>query len=344
MTPLSRPRPARALLGAALVLLLAAAPTARAQVLPSFGGDRAGTSGFQFLKIPVDARGAALGETAVANAFDATALYWNPALAAQTTGIQAALHHAAYFADVRLDYAAASVPLGAYGITLGGHVQALGTDEMDVTTELQPFGTGETFRYGGLSAGLTVAQRLTDLFSYGVTAKYVRESTAGIHVGTVVFDLGVFYRVGTTGAQMAVAVRNFGLDASPTGELSRVVVGEEGSVTEDDFESLTPPTTFLLGFSYAALRASAQHDLLLSAQLNNPNDNAEQWNVGAEYTWSDLLVLRAGYRFGVEEVTTPTAGVGLVLPYLGPTLRFDYGFSRMERLGTVHRLGLNLSL
>ena len=40
-----------------LVLLVAAtiAPkVAHAQLLPSFGRDRAGTSGFQFLKIPVD--------------------------------------------------------------------------------------------------------------------------------------------------------------------------------------------------------------------------------------------------------------------------------------------------
>lgn len=328
----------------AVALMLAAASGASAQVLPSFGGDRAGTSGFQFLKIPVDARGAALGETAVANAFDATGLYWNPALPAQTDAFQAAVYHAAYFADVRLDYAAATVPLRAFGLTLGAHVQALGTDEMDVTTELEPFGTGETFRYGGISAGLTVSQRLTDLFSYGVTAKYVRESTAGIQARTFVFDLGVFYRVGTTGAQMAVAVRNFGLDATPSGELRRVIVGDGGATTEDEFESLTPPTTFLLGFSYMAFQANPEHNLLVAAQLNNPNDNAEQWNVGAEYTWNDLLILRAGYRFGVEEVTTPTAGLGLLVPYLGPTLRFDYGFSRMERPGTVHRLGLNLSL
>jgi hypothetical protein len=35
-------------------LLLAASPVA-AQLLPSLGEERAGTSGFQFLKIPVDA-------------------------------------------------------------------------------------------------------------------------------------------------------------------------------------------------------------------------------------------------------------------------------------------------
>lgn len=327
-----------------LLGLLFTVPAAQGQVLPTFGGDRAGTSGFQFLKIPVDARAAALSQTVVANAFDATALFWNPALAAQTSRIHAGFHHAAYFADVNLDFAALTYPLGVAGLTLGGHVQMLSTDEMEVTTELMPFGTGETFRYGGIAAGLTVAQRLTDLFSYGVTAKFVRESTAGVRFNTFVFDLGIFYRVGATGAQMAVAVRNFGLDAVSDGQLTRPTVGTDGTITEQEFESMTPPTTFLLGFSYEAFRDHEQHDLLVSAQLNNPNDNAEQWNVGTEYTWNDLFILRLGYRFGVEEAVTPSAGVGLLLPYLGPLLRFDYGYDRMERLGTVHRIGLNVGI
>jgi hypothetical protein len=325
-----------------LALCFFLAAPLRAQLLPAFGGDRAGTSGFQFLKIPVDARAAALGQTVVANAFDASALFWNPALAAQTEGFHAAFNHTAYYADVNLDFAGAMYRLPFGGLVLGASLQALGTDDMNVTTELEPFGTGETFRFASTAAGLTVSQRLTDLFSYGVTAKWVRESTAGVTTNTAVLDIGIFYRIGNTGAQMAVAVRNFGLDGEPGGEIARVVLEGEGTLVEDDFESITPPTTFLLGFAYYALQGNPRNDLMLSAQLNNPNDNVENWNLGAEYTWNSLLILRAGYRFGIEEYTMPSFGVGLMIPYLGPTLRFDYGFSNRERLGTIHRFGLNL--
>ena len=55
-------------------------------------------------------------------------------------------------------------------------------------------------------------------------------------------------------------------------------------------------------------------------------------------------MLRAGYRFGVEEYDLPSFGAGINIPYVGPDLRFDYGFSRLERLGSVHRVGLSLSL
>ncbi|MEX0747404.1 MAG: PorV/PorQ family protein [Rhodothermales bacterium] len=329
-----------------IAVLLAVVPPVRAQLIPSFGSDRAGTSGYQFLKIPVDPRSAAMGETVAANAMDASALFWNPALAAQTGITQIGFAHTAYYVDVTIDYAAAIFHLRRLGLTLGASVQALNSGEMDVTTEFQPFGTGEQFRFTDVAAGLTVAQQLTDLFSYGVTTKYIQESVAGVTSNTVVFDLGIFYRIGTTGAQMAVAIRNFGFDGTPSGSLERTVIGQDARRIEEDFSSLTPPTTFLLGITYDVLRGDRQNDLQISGQLNNPNDNAESFNLGVEYTWHDLLILRGGYRFGVEEYTLPSLGAGLNLgDILGNvSARFDYGFTRLDRLGTVHRVGVNLEL
>lgn len=331
-------------MGVGIVTLMLAVP-AQAQVLPSFGRDRAGTSGFQFLKIPVDARSAAMGETVVANAVDASALFWNPALAAQTGEMQIGLSHTAYFADVNMEYAAVSIPLRRARLTVGASIQALSSGDMDVTTEFEPFGTGETFTFSDLAVGLTVAQTLTDLFSYGITAKYLRESVAGLTTNSAVFDLGVFYRIGTTGVQIGVAIRNFGFDGTPGGTLTRTVIDSTEPAVEDDFESFTPPTTFLMGATYRLFRNNARNDLLISGQLTNPNDNAESLNLGAEYTWNDLLILRAGYRFGVDEYSTPSLGVGLKLPeVINLNTRFDYGFSHLDRLGTVHRVGLNLGL
>lgn len=336
-----------------LLMLLGTGKAAWAQLLPSYGRDRAGTSGFQFLKIPVDARSAALGETGAAGAFDASALFWNPALAAQIENIQLGVGHTAYFVDIRLDYLALLYPLRWGGATLGLSLQTLDSGDMPVTTEFEPYGTGEMFRFRDLALGLSVAQPLTDLFSYGVTARYVRESVAELVAQTLLFDLGLFYRVGDTGVQMAVVIRNFGFDGRPKGQLARPVIEPPsadgtpaGLKLETDFEPFTPPTTFLLGISYALLRDHPQHQLVLLGQLTNPNDNAESFNVGAEYTWNHTLMVRMGYRLGVEEMRTPALGVGLRLPerLANVQVRFDYGFQQLERLGTVHRIGVNLGL
>jgi hypothetical protein len=328
-----------------IALLLVVTPqAARGQIIPSFGSDRAGTSGFQFLKIPIDARSAAMGQAVVANAFDASSTYWNPALTALNTGVQLGVNHTAYFADVSLEYIATSFHLPGPRISIGVSLQSMNSGEMDVTTEFEPFGTGETFRSVSLAGGLTFSQQLTDLFSYGVTTRLVRENIAEIVTNTVVFDLGIFYRVGTTGAQMAVVIRNFGLDGTPTGHIDRVGLTDSGVITEEDFEQITPPTTFLLGLAYELFQADERNNLLVSAQLNNPNDNAESLNFGAEYTWNRLLTFRTGYQFGIDEFTVPSAGIGLMLPFAGPELRFDYGYSRLERLGDVHRVSLNIGI
>ncbi|MEM1127085.1 MAG: PorV/PorQ family protein [Bacteroidota bacterium] len=337
----SLPTLLRKLLGA-LALLLMLAPTVQAQLLPTFGRDRAGTSGFQFLKIPVDARSAAMGQTASSHAFDASALFWNPALAARADGIQIGLSQTAYFADVSLSYAAVAAPVGPF--VLGASLQVLNSGDIQETTEFEPLGTGRTFSATDLALGLSLSQSLSDLFSYGVTLKYVEENIAEVTVRNVMVDLGVFYQIGATGAQMAVAIRNFGPDTAPTGTLERTAVNDAGLAVEDDFETITPPTTFLLGLSYRLLRDDARQDLLVSGQLNNPNDNAESYNLGAEYTWNELLILRTGYRFGVVELDAPSFGVGLQVPDFGPELRVDYGFNRLNRLGNVHRIGLNVQL
>ena len=331
------------------LLLVLAVPASHAQLLPTLGGERAGTSGFQFLKVPVDARGAALGESVVADADDVSALIWNPALAARLPGVQAGFHHTAYFVDVTLDFLGVTYRM-PQGITLGASLQTMNSGEMKVTTEFEPDGTGETFRLIDVAAGLTVSQQLTDLFSYGVTTKYIQESVAGLTASTVVFDMGIHYLVGSTGARMAVAVRNFGFDGRPEGELSRPVIANEPVRIESDFEAMTPPTTFHLGFAYDLLGGNTRSDsggssrLTVLAQLNNPNDNAEYWTLGAEYGFNKMFFLRAGYRFGVEEIDAPSLGVGFALPVAGRSLGVDYGFNRMARLGNVHRFGLSIAL
>ncbi len=316
---------------------------AHAQLIPSLGKERSGTSGFQFLKIPVDARAAALGESVVATAEDASALFWNPALVSLMDGLQVGFYHTAYFVDVNLEFIALSYPLPGSNITVGASLQTLNSGEMDVTTEFQPFGTGQTFRLTDIAAGLTISQSLTDLFSYGITTKYVQESVAGIKTSAVVFDMGIFYRIGTTGAKMAVSVRNFGFDGKPEGSIDRIVIADDPIKTESDFERITAPTTFHLGTAYEILQDDPNNSLLVSAQLNNPSDNSENFNMGLEYGWHHTIVFRIGYRFGVEEFTIPSLGVGLHIPYLGSNYRIDYAFNKLERLGDVHRFGLNLS-
>jgi len=130
--------------------------TAQKSVFPSLGSSRSGTSGFQFLKINVDARSAAMAQSNVASPSEGATLYLNPALAAQLDKSQVYLSHTAYFADVSLNYASYVHQLG--NVAFGGSLTFLDSGEMEETNEFNPTGTGRTFRTVHLAAGLSFSQ------------------------------------------------------------------------------------------------------------------------------------------------------------------------------------------
>lgn len=323
----------------ALLLVFGLSEVVSAQLLPSLGGSRSGTSGFQFLKINVDARSAAMGGSNVADAKDGSAFYVNPALAAQMDGSQVYLSHTAYFVDISMNYASYVHRMG--NIALGGSLMYLNSGEMDETNEFNPFGTGRTFRTVHMAAGLSFAQRLTDLFSYGVTAKYLDERIEEVQAQNLVFDIGFFYRVGDTGLRFAIGLNNFGVDATPSGETTRMTL--DGEVVETEFEDISPPTTFIIGAAYDAW-SNDEFSVLVTGQITNPSDNAERLSLGTELGYMDQFYLRVGYEFGVDESKLPSFGAGFKLPVANYDIGLDYGFSTRERLGSLHRLALKFNL
>ena len=324
------------------VLLISGIPdTGKAQssVFPSLGGSRSGTSGFQFLKINVDARSSAMAQSNVADAVDGSSLYFNPALAVQLDNSQVYLGHTAYFADISHNFL--SYIHKKDKIAFGGSLMYLDSGEMEETNEFNPFGTGRTFRTIHMAAGLSFSQQLSDLFSYGITSKYVEEKIEEVQLKTVVFDIGFYYEVGLTGLRFSVGLNNFGLDSSPTGETTRQT--QDGPVTEDEFEDVSPPSVFLIGAAYDAYQ-NENWDVLVTGQLTNPSDNAERFSLGTEVTYLDRFLLRTGYEFGVDEAILPSAGVGFKVPVFEKDLAIDYGFTTRDRLGSIHRIALKFNL
>lgn len=308
-------------------------------IFPSLGGSRSGTSGFQFLKINVDARSAGMASSNIAHIIDGSALYFNPALAVQVPSSQVYLSHTAYFEGIALNYAAYVHKF--QNIALGASLMYLDSGEMEETDEFNPTGTGRIFRTVHVAAGLSYSHQLSDLFSYGVTAKYIEESIVEVKAQTAVFDIGFFYEVGVTGLQFAVALNNFGVDAFPDGKIERITL--EGEVTEEEFEAVSPPTMFQIGAAYDVYE-NENFDVLLTGQITNPSDNAERFSLGSEVTYIDRLFLRFGYEFGVDEALLPSAGVGFKLPVSNNIMAIDYGFSLRERLGSIHRFSLKFNL
>lgn len=315
---------------------------AQAQLLPSYGDSRTATTGWQFLKIAPDARSAGMSEAFLAVVDDISSLYWNPAGLTQldSNHLHAGVHYTDYAAGTNLNFAGISYRLGDNTL-LGVSLQYFDAGEMDVTTEFMPFGTGQTFRASNTGIGVSLARELTDQFSFGVTAKYVREDLATVHNQNVIFDFGFQYDIGIQNTRFAVAITNFGFNTQPGGDIA--VMTLQDSTTATQFTEIGVPTVFRLGFAWDAIKQD-KHVLTAAFQLNHPTDNNETYSLGVEYRWKQLLYARTGYTFATDRAAMPAFGFGTYLRRHYGHIRFDYGFQFDIVLGSINKIGLAYTL
>ena len=308
------------------------------QLFPDLGGQRAGTSAAQFLKIGAGARGIGMGESFVAVANDAEALYWNPAGLTRFDKTTVIFAHNEWLIDTRMEFAGAVHHLGG-GNTIGAAITYLHTEDMIETTELQPFGTGRTFGFSDFLFGLSYARQMTTNFSFGVTAKFMQETLADLTMRAALFDLGTFYDTGWKSVRFAMTVTNFGTDMSPDGTV-RYQTLDSDDVEITEFQSFPPPTLFRIGVAGEVFENEV-HSVTTTVQLNHPNDNAENLNFGGEYWWQQRVALRAGYKTGQAEESY-SLGFGVRFPISLADFALDYAFSDFGRLGYVNRFAIQL--
>jgi hypothetical protein len=307
---------------------------ASAQLFPVLGGQRAGISTAQFLKIGVGGRASAMGDAFIAMADDASALYWNPAGLTQFHQHQVLFSHNKWVADISHDFLGGVYHLDATN-SFGAALTSLSMPKMKVTTEFAPTGTGEFFGYGSIAAAFSYSRRMTDQFSIGGTVRYVEETLDKLKMRGFMIDLGTLYWTGLGTTRFAVTVSNFGNQMAPDGEV--VLVGKR-SVSE--WQSFSPPTMFRIGFAFEPYQTD-EHRITTSFQLNHPNDNSENVVTGAEYSWRQIFFIRGGYKFNVDEQNY-SVGAGINVPISFAHFNLDYAFTNFERLGSAHRFSIIL--
>lgn len=322
-----------------LIVFLSLVPIQmRAQLFPNLGGQRSGISAAQFLKIGIGSRALGMGASYIAIANDAEALYWNPAGISQFSEPALFFSHTQWLVDVKLEYAGGVYhldPVNSFGLA----ITYLYTDEMKETTEFQPFGTGRYFNFSDFLIALSYARNMTDKFSFGLSVKFMQENLAELTMKSVLFDLGTYYKTGWKSIRFAVAVTNFGADMKPSGTLEQTNLNNE-TVEVSSFQSFSPPTVFRIGLAWEILD-NGQHKVTNSVQLNHPNDNKENINLGIEYWWKNLFALRGGYVTARTEESF-SVGFGVHAPITMADFRLDYAYSNFGRLGNVNRFSLQL--
>ena len=318
------------------LLVLMSVQQSRAQLIPALGRERAGSAAATFLKIGVGARAAAMGEAFISLSGDASAMYWNPAGMTQLDNLSLYFSHLQYVADIAHQYVGIVKKLTSSD-AIGISIITLNTGEMNVTTEVQPFGTGQTFTFNDLMVGISYARQLTDKFSAGITAKIIREDLATVHLTGFLVDVGTIYDTGWMGSRFAVSISNFGAELTASGDIWHFL---GNPVPNPEYQTFPAPLMFRIGFSMNVLEREGSH-AIVAFQLDHPNDDAEHFNFGAEYWFQRNIALRAGYKRN-GPIGGISAGFGLVLPMRVMHLTLDYAFTEFGLLGNLNRFTLNL--
>ncbi|MFO7259877.1 MAG: PorV/PorQ family protein [bacterium] len=318
---------------------------------------RTGTRGANFLEIGVGAQAQALGGSYTARAMGPTALYWNTAATALTETFAAGFSHTELFegSGVTHQFAGALLPtnLGTIGVS----VISLSSGKMTRTTEAYPLGGdpqyGGEFEWTATAIGLHYARRITDRLSVGVAGKFVTEGITGANASYVGADLSTLFNTGLYGITLGAALVNIGSSGRMEGQLieDRLSPGR----TEDLFgnrrrqdvllktQEAPLPTQFrfgimmdLVGSATALLAPNPDHRFVVLTDISDAIDTAIQTSIGFEYSFRDILFLRAGKQWlneaRAEHRDSFTFGLGG-----GAGLRIPLGGSRMIGIDYSYR-------
>lgn len=310
------------------------------------GTSKVATTSAQFLKIGAGARAVGMGSAYSAMSHDIYSIYWNPAgISTSTNGTEVTFNHASWLAEMKYDFAAASLNLGDMG-TLALSFTSFGVPEQEVTTEINPNGDGRMWDAASIALGVTYSKMLTDRFSVGINAKYIRERIWNSAASGFAIDVGTLYRTPFNDLTISAAIFNFGSDLSLDGRDVQFNTDPNNVPAKYNMDEFALPMMFRFGVAMDVVKSRFMR---LSAAVDavQPNDNTEYLNLGTEFAYDEMFMLRLGYRqlFMNNSEGGLTFGGGLkyrLNDNFGVV--FNYAYANYGRLSDVHFFDVTIEL
>lgn len=285
-----------------------------------FAGDARGTSGFQFLRLGVGARPAAMGEAFAGATDDVSAIYWNPAGLAEMKRGEVTMSHALWLEGITYSNIAFGQP--ALGGTIGVAFNTLNTGDIQKADNTGQRLAGN-YSMADTMGVLSYARAKGDL-ALGANLKFVSSRLEEETARSCAVDIGAQYggfRVGDKLLNLGLAVQNVGTKAKYVSEAAPlpVIARAGGSLT------------LFKGFLAALDLNYAEKDLNLRA--------------GAEYrraVGEFILAARAGYKSDTVKELGFLSGVTAGMGIKWDDYQFDYAWNSFTDLGITHRFSLGV--
>lgn len=325
-------------------ILIVAAATLAALLVPAAGAFAQGESGAHCLIIPPSARANGMGQTYVAVSDDATSSWWNPAGLAfidKAVDIMYSQLVPELASDVKYAYFGGATKIQGLG-TVGASLIYLGYGDWEArdpnnnylgqysSWEAAPNLSGAVEVVKGLGVGVSLKFVYIDLAPPEATVE--RQAGRG---HSIAVDAGALYKVPDFAiGGFTVSRLNLGLCFSNLGPSITFI-------NTDQAASL--PRNARFGFSYVPYKSEVGA-FLVAAEVNRPLVEFERSNTyhfGAEFNYIDLIAVRAGYMHDKDgNIMDPTYGLGFSLK----RVRLDWAsVPQAKELGRVQRWSLGVS-
>jgi len=320
-------------------------------------------TGFKFLSVVSDARGAAMANTMTSLQIGSSALFFNPAgMSRMENTLDIAASNNQWIADIK--HYTVSMALnpfrGDYGV-LGFSLQYVnygnfvGTRVSADPANLKGYDDTGIFKLNALALGVGYAKSISDQFSVGgqvhwahqdlgeslvptvaphipvldsaghATGAFVDSAgTAENKLNPLVFDFGTQFKTGIMSLTFGMSVRNF------SKEIQYV------------YEQFQLPLVFTLGISMDLMdligKVPLDQSLYMSVDASHYRDHPEQLKIGVEYNVLKMFSLRGGYATNSDEGGM-SFGVGV--SHFG--FAFDYAYTPNSVFNNVQRMTARFS-
>lgn len=278
--------------------------------------DGAGNTGLSFLKLGVTSRSIAMGDAVVSYIDDASASHYNPSSLMMGKNNSIVFMHNENILGIRTEFLAAKVKFQnfAFGLHLNN------TSVSDIEVREIPGAPLDKFTAQNFAFGISAAYKINDMISAGITGKFIYEKIYIDNASGFAVDFGGLYTYRDI---------SFGLSISNIGSMSNL-----------RSEATKLPTLVRAGGSYMFNFPSIYGGLRIAIDGFKVFDGGKfHIHSGAEFSYKDFLLVRAGYQTGYEDKSF-TTGIGLKYKMFN----LDYAFVPYKySLGSSHTITLGAS-
>jgi hypothetical protein len=277
-------------------------------------------------------RAAALGGSFSASGDDADVIFHNPAGLKLLQEMPISISYLNHLLDINF----ASISISKKFDNSSSFGAAIKYANYGTFTKADDFGNRSS-EYGANDVALIIgyAGEIDENFYYGANAKFIYSGIESYSSTAAAVDLGVYYIIPSEQLNISFSVLNLGA------QLSSYISTKESLPIDVNIgfaKKLTHlPLRLFLDFN----RIQESEDGIIS-RLNN-------FSIGGEFTLSKVLRLRAGYdNQKRKELKVGTfaglAGFNIGLGIVIKEYIFNYAYSSMGQIGTLHRIGVNTTL